>query len=110
MRGIRTSISRKKADLVLVSVRYQADGRLLQYVRGYARQGAVWSDLRLIDREQLLEMMGSGARVLTGRVTNLEGDFELTRRVTLRSIDSGQELLAVDGVSNPRDELELPLF
>ena len=110
MRGVRTSISRKKVDLVLVSVRYQVGGRLLQYGRGYARQGAVWSDLRLFKREQLLEMIRSGARVVTGRVAKLEGDFELTRRVILRTIDSGQELIAIDGGSDHRDELELPLF
>jgi len=110
LRGVRTSISRKKVDLVLVSVRYRAEGRTLEYARGYARQGAVWSDLRLLTREQLLQMIRSGSRVATGRVATLEGDFVVTGRVKFTAGQEAEELLSVDGVRSDRDNLGLPLF
>ncbi len=95
---------------MLVSVRYRAEGRTLEYARGYARQGGVWSDLRLFAREQLLQMIRSGSRVATGRVAPLEGDFVVTGRVKLTAGQGTEELLAVDGARSDRDNLELPLF
>ena len=95
---------------MLVSVRYRADGRTLEYARGYARQGVVWSDQRLFTRGQLMQLIHSGARVAIGRVANLEGDFVVTGRVKLAAEAGKQELLAVDGVRSDHDDLGLPLF
>jgi hypothetical protein len=95
---------------VLVSVRYRGEGRTLEYARGYARQGAVWGDLRLYTREQLLQMIRAGSRVATGRVAPLEGDFIVTGRVRLTAGQGTDEVLAVDGARSDRDKLGLPLF
>ena len=95
---------------MLVSVRFRADGRTLEYARGYSRQGAVWSDLRLFAREQLLQLIGSGSRVATGQVAALEGDFVVTGRVKLVENRERGTLLAVDGVRSDQDNLGLPLF
>jgi len=95
---------------VLVSVRYQGEGRMLEYARGYARQGRVWSDLRLFEREQLLQMIRSGSRVATGRAAPLEGDLIVTGRVQLTAGQGTEEVLTVDGARSERDNLELSLF
>ena len=95
---------------MLVSVRYRADGRALEVARGYSRQGAVWSDLRLFTREQLVQLIESGSRVSTGRAADLEGDYIVTHRVKLVAVEDGAALLAVDGVRGSQDNLGLPLF
>ena len=95
---------------MLVSVRYQANGRTLEYARGYSRQGAVWSDLRLFTREQLLQLIESGSRVATGQVADLEGDFVVTGRVKLVTNQANGALLVVNGARSDQDNLGLPLF
>ncbi|MGH2621545.1 MAG: hypothetical protein ACRDHG_13410 [Anaerolineales bacterium] len=95
---------------MLVSVRYRAAGRTLEYARGYSRQGTVWSDLRLFTREQVLQLIEAGSRVATGRVAPLEGDFVVTGRVKLVADQASGALLAVDRVRSDQDNLGLPLF
>ena len=95
---------------MLVSVRYRGEGRTLEYARGYARQGAVWSDLRLFTREQLLQLIESGSRVATGQVADLEGDFVVTGRVKLATNQANGALLVVNGARSDQDNLGLPLF
>jgi hypothetical protein len=95
---------------VLVSARYSPDGRRLEQVRGFARQGAVWSDQRLFGRDELIGLIRSGKRVAIGKPAGLEGDLLVGPRVRLSSDGPEAEWLAVNRGRVDRDELLLPLF
>lgn len=107
MRGKRASIARRKADLLIVSVRYEPDDRRIAIARGYERRGKIWSDLRLFDRQTLVDRLQAGQRVVTGRRAELVGDFDVLSRVRLT--DSGQ-FISADGAGVEKDELGVPLF
>jgi len=108
MRGQRSSIAGKQVDLVLVAVRYEADGRRLRLARGHSRRGAVWGDLELFDRQQLVQQLQAGRRLAAGRPKELVGDFEVLGQLQLA--DGGEGALVVEGSGAEHDDLGLPLF
>jgi hypothetical protein len=110
VRGARASLParKSKAELVLVAARYGDDGRL-DVARGYARHDQVWSDVRLIDRDTLVDLLRSDRRVATAVVEGLGADFSLQAPVELRQTNGRDQLLA-KGSSAPNDDLGLPLF
>lgn len=109
MRGLRSSVAGKKIDVVLVAARYGPDGRL-SLAQGYARRGAVWGDLRLYNRDQLVEQLELGMQLVTGRPAELVGDFQILARVEHRSRNGQDGQLSIEGKSGPQDDLGLPLF
>lgn len=109
MPGVRTSVARKKVDVVLVAARYAPDG-LLQLAQGYSRRGVVWGDLQLFTRQQLLERLLAGQRLVTGRPAELVGDFHIDGRVEHRARNGQEGFLSIEGSEGPGDDLRLPLF
>jgi hypothetical protein len=107
--GQRVSSSRRKIDIVLVAVRYADDGRQMELVRGFERRGPVWSDLVLLDRSTLIELVGAGRRVVTGREKELPGDFEVLAPVRIMERD-GHVLVMAGAHSAGDDSLGLPRF
>ena len=66
----------RNMDGIVETVRYAPDGSIA-IVRLYQRHGAVWSDLLLFSRNQLVEELNKGKRVAIGsRRINLGGKFE----------------------------------
>jgi len=108
MRGKRVSPQTKKFDLVIVSARYTA-GEQVDCVQAYQRSGAVWGDVILLTREQLLTRLQAGARVVTGRTSDLPGDFQIEAEVHLTRSD-GMERMALRGREADGEALGVPLF
>ncbi|MEW6566825.1 MAG: hypothetical protein AB1449_01390 [Chloroflexota bacterium] len=109
MPGVRLSPQSKRLDVVIEAVRCAADGSRLQLARGYERRGHVWSDLVLFSREELIERLRRGARIVVGRPRDLPGDFEVVAQVRLLR-NSGTEVLGAQGERGSGDSLPAPLF
>ena len=110
MRGKATSIAKTKADHVLIAVKYESRGGELRVAKGFSRTGAVWSDLRLFDRPDLLRRLRAGEKVVTGSLADLEGDYEVGPSIRLRELDGPGAILLANGRDAARDDLGLPLF
>ncbi len=110
MPGTRVSDIGRKADMVVVAARYDAaDGRLLR-AQAYQRRGAVWSDLVLVDRDDLLERLQLRRRVYAGAVDpGLPGDFSVRGRLRLQE-GNGRAVVTLGTAPNGRDELGVPIF
>jgi hypothetical protein len=109
MRGHRVSRDIKKLDVVITAVRFQANGKRLALARGYERHGAVWSDLKLYERKDLIELLKAKRRVSTGRRKQLPGDFEALATVRLAHLNGKQVVIAGE-TKAARDDLGLPVF
>ncbi len=96
--------------MILVAARYEPGGNRLQLAQGYARRGVVWSDRQLFPRAVLLRRLRKGDRLATGRVAQLEGDFEILAQVRLEGSDTDGAFLVADGPEASGDDLALPLF
>jgi len=109
VRGKRVSKSTQKLDLVLVAARYGGANSQLKVARGYQRRGFVWGDIELFDRPMLVEHLKTKTKVVTGRVADLPGDFEVAAAVRLVDVE-GVEFVVTDGNQKGRDDLGVPLF
>jgi hypothetical protein len=107
MRGKRTSISKMQVDLVIVSVRYQPGSTKLEFARGYARRGQVWTDIQLFDRKSLVEALKQGQDIVTGESLPLVGDFVLNSSVRLGPED---QLMVGKSSEADGDSLGLPVL
>jgi hypothetical protein len=107
MRGKRTNIAKSRVDLVLVTARYERETRRLVFARGYARRGQVWTDIKLFDRASLVEDLEKGQRIVTGRNSDLSGDFEILYPV---HFGPEQQLLAGEKREHDGDDLRLPIL
>ena len=110
MPGTRVSDIGRKADMVVVAARYDAaDGRLVR-AQAYERRGAVWSDLVLVGRDDLLARLRLRRRVYAGAVdADLPGDFSVRGRLRLEE-GNGRAVVILGAAANGRDELGVPIF
>jgi hypothetical protein len=93
---------------VLVAARYDENGRL-QVAKGCVRHDQVWTDVRLFDRQTLVDMLSFDQRVATAALKDLATDFTLMSTVELKDGD-GEERLLAKGRTSDHDDLGLPLF
>ncbi|MEJ5202308.1 MAG: hypothetical protein WHV66_08745 [Anaerolineales bacterium] len=102
----------QKPDLIIEAVRYDPQGRI-KLVRMYERRGPTYSDLRLIDRQELLKRLRANQRVWIGeRQPYLASTFQLKAPVRLFG-PKGSEMIISEKVTNPNDRDDLqgaPLF
>lgn len=103
-------IKQKPYDGVVETVRYAPDGKI-QWVRAYERQGFVFTDHFLMDREKLIERLKAGQRIYTGeRQPYLGSDFEIKQPIRLVQ-RSGQDYVVAGEANGERDRLEgVPIF
>lgn len=97
-------------DVVIEAVRYAEDGSL-QTARIYERRGPTWSDRLLISRQELVERLKKGQKVVIGaRKPYLASTFEVFGSVRL--VDSnGREMLISGDDQAQQDCLpQAPLF
>jgi hypothetical protein len=57
----------------------------------------------------LVENLKAKTKVVTGRVADLPGDFEVAAAVRLINVE-GAEFIVADGNQKGRDDLGVPLF
>jgi hypothetical protein len=108
LRGLKINKPSRKLDIVLVAARYTDDGTL-EFAKGYERRGFVWTDIRLFDRETLIEKVRSGAQVYTGDPVQVPGNYEPHQRVRIEGQDLRLYLVA-NGGGVEQDDLGLPVL
>ena len=110
MRGIRLSRASKIHDVVLVAVRYESNAPRLSLAQAYERMGEIWSDLRSLNREEVIQRLGAGRRVVIGKPRLVPGDFDVHATVSLERVNGGEGRIMAEGQSGDGDRLGLPLF
>jgi hypothetical protein len=108
LHGLKVNKESRKLDVVLVAARYSHTG-VLEFAKGYERRGYVWSDVRVFDRETLLQKVKSGARIVTGDPVKIPGNFDLNQVVRVEG-QAGDECLIADGSGSGKDDLGLPVL
>jgi hypothetical protein len=112
LRGKKTSIAKKKIDVILTAVKLSADGQMV-FARGYLRRGPVWSDIVILQREQLIERLQEGEKIYTGYEAEAEtgviGDFELHEKLAVKSVD-GRDKIVLGEDEKTAEDLGLPLL
>lgn len=89
-----------KIDGVIDAVRYTPGGAI-RVVRSYERHGAVWSDLVLLDRTELVARLRKGQRFMTGERKEYLGSV-FTTRAAVRFVG---DHIVTDGQPASRDLL-----
>ncbi|MBN1267014.1 MAG: hypothetical protein JXA25_16095 [Anaerolineales bacterium] len=108
LRGKKTSTAKKKVDVILVAVKLSENGQM-DFARGYLRRGPVWSDLVLLQREQLIERLQTGEKVYTGAETDMVGDFEIHEQLQIETVN-GKDLFIIGNEKATAEDLGLPLL
>jgi len=101
----------KKPNGVITSVRYADDGQRLSLIRFYERRGAIYSDLQMIARPDLIERLKSGQKLVIGqRQGNVPGSFQTGKAVRLAGAGEGARICTGE-TGEARDYLEgAPIF
>ncbi len=97
-------MAKEKMDGVVEAVHYNAGGQV-EWVRAYERRGPTFSDLILIQREELIRRIKAGKRYVTGaRKEYLASTFEV--KSPLHVIHAGdKDYLAFSEEANSGDVL-----
>ena len=103
-------MAKTKYDGVIQAVRYDDDGQVL-WVRAFLRRGPIWSDHIQLGREELIDKINAGLKLMTGeRVSYYGGKFETSHPIKVLKKNSHEVLIAGD-VEAERDNLEgVPLI
>ncbi len=95
----------KKYDGVIEAVHYTTEGRL-DWARVYLRRGPTWSDRVILKRQELIEAIKSGKRMVIGkRVEFMAGTFDVAAPVQIVGT-AGKEFLATSPAPADCDHLE----
>jgi len=98
-------MAKTKFDGVVEAVRYKPDGQI-QWVRAYVRNGPVFSDCLIIERQSLIEQIKAGKRFLAGRrIELMASTFETSAPLRLIQKDH-QDILVTGDIQSDRDRLE----
>lgn len=94
-----------KYDGVIEAVHY-TDGGQVDWVRAYLRRGPTWGDRVIIKRQDLIDEIKSGRKMMIGkRIEFMAGTFEVSSPVEVITV-SGKELLVTPGKDTHQDHLE----
>ena len=95
----------KKYDGVIEAVHYTPDGQV-DWVRGYLRRGPTWSDRIIMKRQDLIDEIKSGKRMVLGsRVEFMAGTFDVAAPIRVTG-QNGQEFVATSTTPVDHDTLE----
>lgn len=98
-------MANQKYDGVVEAVHYAPNGRV-DWVRAYLRRGIAWSDWVIIPRDQLIQEIKSGKRMVVGkRVQYMAGTFDVTIPIQVAG-KNGQEVLTTSSATTEQDLLE----
>ena len=102
-------MTKLKIDGLIDAVRYARDGKI-ELVRLYQRRWSVFSDLTLVPRSQLIDLLKEKKRIAIGNRKQLWGnDFVIKQRVLLSS--GHENFIFTEGQSGDKDLLaEVPYF
>ncbi len=108
MNGQRLSPAAKRLDVVVVAARYAPDGKLTM-AQAYERRGQIWTDLLLLGRAALIELLRAGKRVAVGEPATVPGDFVVRDAVVLSGV-GGRAVVRVSQTRSNTDDLGVPTF
>lgn len=98
-------MANQKYDGVIEAVHYHSDGQI-DWVRAYLRRGPTWSDRLILKRQDLIDEIKAGRRIMLGqRVEYMGGTFDVTAPVHLTGAE-GMEVLVTDSAQGEKDRLE----
>ena len=98
-------MAKPKYDGVIEAVRYKPEGRV-EWVRAYLRRGPTFSDHVLLQRQELIELLKSGKRFMTGRRVELRGStFEVVEPVQVLE-KNGRSVLVTGNIKSDQDNLK----
>ena len=98
-------MTKQKFDGLVEAVRYTPEGDV-DWVRAYERRGPTFSDVILIQREELVKRIKAGKKFVTGqRKVYYASEFELSGTVHLAE-KGGKTVLVVNEGSSNRDHLD----
>jgi len=109
VRGYRIPKASRKLDVVIVAARYAQSGKKLAIGQAYVRRGLVWSDMKLLDRNDLIQRLEDKQRVVTGKPAKIPGEFVVSDHLRLER-DNGTVTLRAGTAETKGDDLGLPLF
>lgn len=103
-------MAKPQYDGVVQAVRYDDEGQVL-WVRAFLRRGPIWSDHIQLDRNDLIEKINSGMKIMTGERLPYYGiTFETSMPVKVVKANNHEILIAGD-VQGDTDCLEgVPLI
>ena len=103
-------MAKNKYDAVLEAMRVDKDGQL-ELARIYERKGVIFSDYFLVKRDQLIQRLKSGQKILTGKRQYKMGSvFDTGEEVRVVS-SNGKDMLVVGSESGNQDLLSaVPRF
>lgn len=103
-------MAKNKYDAVLEAMRVDKDGQL-ELARIYERKGVIFSDYFLEDRDQFIQRLKSGQKILTGKRQYKMGSvFDTGEEVRVVS-SNGKDVLVVGSESGNQDLLSaVPRF
>ena len=102
-------MARKKIDGVIEAVRYTAEGKI-DLVRVYKKRWLVFSDVILVNRDDLLEQLKSGCVYVTGQRKPYGGNlFDIGKQLHLSG--NGNQFITTKDQAESRDILtNVPIF
>ncbi len=103
-------MAKNKFDSVVEAIRVDNDGQLL-LARLYDRRGVIFSDHKLVKREDLINRLKEGKTILCGSRTHFKGS-EFDTGQTLRLVtNNGNPVLVIGDGTPQQDQLTgLPRF
>jgi hypothetical protein len=98
-------MAKMRFDGIVEAVRYNPDGQV-KWVRAYLRRGQTYSDIVLLDRQALAQLLKSGKRIMAGRRILLQAStFEVTQPLRLIQQEK-QDVLVTGEMTANKDCLE----
>jgi hypothetical protein len=89
-------MAKPKYDGVVQAVRYDDEGQVL-WVRAFLRRGPIWSDHIQLDRNDLIDKLNSGMKLMTGeRLPYYGSTFKTSKPVKVVKVNSHEILIAGD--------------
>jgi hypothetical protein len=86
-------MTKERIDGVVEIVHYAQDGQVA-YVRAYQRRGTTFSDVVLIQRDDLVKLIKSGCNYFTGeRILGMGTEFKIFEKLQVVPSQEGEMLL-----------------
>ncbi len=104
-------MAKKKIEGVIDAVHFVPGAQQVAWVRLYRRRGPTFSDLELMDREELIRQIKAGKKFVAGsRKTYLASTFELRDPIGINT-SGGKDYLVVADKASAFDDLSgLPVI
>lgn len=101
---------KNKIDGIVEGVKYSPDGKI-EYVRAYLRRDMAYSDVIILQRDELIHRLDSGEKIFTGKRKKFLGSsFDTHHQIQLIDVQ-GDRMIQAGETGQTRDYLEgVPIF